>query len=214
MGLFPCSLKATRHPVFQPSSPFDNTRLLLPRCQRGLFPRWFCSLPSPLVPNTWINGAYFGSPSRPSLSLSLSFFRCSFHFVILTQPLRESGCNEARLYIHGQIRAWRMRRFTWTVWNASMQECEDSLGQECLDFSPPGNKGRARLFRWAACGEKERKRDGDLSTLTSLPPPCWICSLRLVTCTFERDARPFLHLIKDPPLHFWLGFFFLFRFLR
>lgn len=42
-----------------------------------LFPRWFCSLPSP---NTWINGVFWISSS-----LSLSSFRCSFHFVILTR---------------------------------------------------------------------------------------------------------------------------------
>lgn len=169
---FPCSLIKLQDTRL--STPFDNTRLL--------FPRWFCSLPSPLVlPNTWINGAFW-----ISFSLSLSFiFRCSFHFVILTQPLREGGCNEARLYIRGQIRAWRMRRFTWTVWNASMQEC--------LDFSPPGNKGRARGCSDELRARGKRKRHGRFIHVNV--PSAAMLDLFFTACSVTLNVMPRLSCI-------------------
>lgn len=70
---------------------------------------------------------------------------------------------------------------------------------------PETRVARAAVPMSCVLMEKERGTE-DLSTLTSLPLPCWICSLRGLFRNFERAAWPFLRLIKDSPLHFWLWF--------
>lgn len=169
---FPCSLKATGHPSFNPLRQHETvvSSMIL-----------FSSFATRFTQhvNKWRILDFF-------LSLSLSFiFRCSFHFVILTQPLREGGCNEARLYIRGQIRAWRMRRFTWTVWNASMQEC--------LDFSPPGNKGRARGCSDELRARGKRKRHGRFIHVNV--PSAAMLDLFFTACSVTLNVMPRLSCI-------------------
>lgn len=135
---FPCSLIKLQDTRL--STPFDNTRLL--------FPRWFCSLPSPLVlPNTWINGAFW-----ISFSLSLSLFHLPLLF-----PL---------CHLNAAVkRGWMQRgQALYPRPDKSVEDAKiymDSV--KCkhagmLGFFATRKQGsRARLFRWAACSWKKKE---------------------------------------------------------